>query len=427
MYLCRLTQFLFVGALVLLHVPLSISAKIYFLHIPKCMGTTTHCILEKNFHEKEIFPMRKLPEYKFDPLKDQYLTTNAYGHFPKWFYKSDLDLTVHAMTESASSADDFELISGHFPLWFLENIDSQFEEAYLFTIVRDPIERVLSEYRYFVKNNPYSTFTPEDVPANIMCRLFSSDPFLTGDDLLKNCIENVAKFDSILFQEAESFKEDMSSMIVSLGLVYREKNLPTLNATLKEGIPEDMIAKLKEKHSLDIAFYQYLKKNVQNTFPKYSQSKPTLSSLLKPKKEILYTFDMPMKGMSWHRRENTDTPYLNYQHIRDMKGKIVFSVEPNIDYTLRFWAMMMKDDIKPFIRVNGCTLYPKRKSQEEFSLYEVNIPRKLLIPKNKNKALLALNFCADRKYVVNILYPACMDTRELSFALNKIHIYPKST
>ncbi len=427
MYLCRLTQFLFVGALYLLHVPVSISAKIYFLHIPKCMGTTTHCILEKNFHEKEIFPMRKLPEYEFDSLNNQYLRTNAYGHFPKWFHKSDLALSLHAMSEYDSSVDNFELISGHFPLWFLENIDKQFEEAYLFTIVRDPIERALSEYRYFVKNNPSTLFTPLDVPANTMCKLFSSDPFLTGSELLQNCIENVAKFDSILFQEAESFKEDLLSMIASLALVYREKKLPTLNMTLREGISEDIIEKLKEKHSLDISLYQYLKENVQNTFPNYTQSKPSLSSLLKPQKEILYTFDMPMKGNSWHRRENTDTPYLNYQHIRDMKGKIVFSVEPNIDYTLQFWAMMMKDDIKPFIRVNGRTLYPKRKSQEEFSLYEVNIPRKLLIPKNENKALLALNFCADRKYAVNVLYPACTDTRELSFALNKIHIYPKST
>ncbi len=404
----------------------TLQSRIVFLHIPKSAGTTTHSILQKNFHEKEVFSIRKLPECEYNKVNNVTTFSKAKRHFPKWFYNKHVDLVKHVISKYYPIKDNIELVSGHFPLWFLENIDEKFQEAYLFTIVRDPIERVLSEYRYFIKNNPCTSFTPLDVPANTMCKLFASDPFLSGDELLQNCIQNVFKFDSILFQDRESFQDDMLLLTQSLGLLYRETNLPTLNITFQEDMPEEIIAKLKEKHSLDIELYQYLKENVRNTFPKYYQRKPELSSLLKPKEEILYTFDMPMKGMSWHRRENTDTPYLNYQHIRDMKGKIVFSVKPGVDYKLQFWAMKMTDDIKPFIRVRGQTLYPKRKTREEFSLYEVDIPKSLLFSKSENKAFLALNFCANKKYAVNLLYPGCNDTRELSYALNKIRIYPKS-
>jgi hypothetical protein len=86
----------------------SLDARLYFIHIPKTAGSTMRLLLESHL-SMDVYPHR------------------------------------HYM--QAESPISHELVSGHFPFWFCEKRDPDFDKAFKMTILRDPIERCLSFLR----------------------------------------------------------------------------------------------------------------------------------------------------------------------------------------------------------------------------------------------------------------------------------------
>lgn len=327
--------------------------------------------------------------------------------------------TLSELDEAPIVEHDF--CSGHFPIWFLENKDPSFKDSYLFTVIRDPVQRVLSHCRFIQKQDINRIdIDPLHHQSNWICKMLTSDPDLEGDELLENCKKNLEKFDFILFQDDPiTFENDVKSLFSYLQIPYFESQIPKINTTKGQTYPESLIAEVSELNALDCALYAYAKKFYKGK--KSICQVPFCSKLSKKAKtKIVHTFDKPMLGASWHRRENVDTCNPIYQHILNKKGVLYFYLRPGKNYTLEFRAMTMTDQITPWVEINDKKLRAKKCDQEEFALYRVNIPKKF-ITRNKVK----FSFCANSEFRVQDLYPESTDTRTLSMALNFLSLHEK--
>jgi len=105
----------------------NMNTKYYFLHIPKAGGTTLHHILDRRFKKSE-----------------QYMYSTLYP-------KKSMEIIKNM---SANKYNNIKLFKGHFVYGFHEwfNIDN----PKYFTIMRNPIDRVMSHYLYSArKKNHY--------------------------------------------------------------------------------------------------------------------------------------------------------------------------------------------------------------------------------------------------------------------------------
>ncbi len=362
----------------------TLNGAIHFLHIPKCAGTTLRSLLEKNFHENDIYPLQRF-----------FIEKHNYSEAP---------LIEH------------EFVAGHFPFWFLKEKDPNFEASFLFTVFRDPVERVLSHARYRQKHGSDAFFDPLSIMPNWMCKMLTSDPNLKGQELLEDCISNLIHFDYILFQDdPEKFELGIKLLFKALQFPYLDKDVPRLNPTKKNQVSEELIEKLKELNSLDIALYQFAK----NHFLSQKKYRPNPRNVT-AQSEIIHTFDMPMNGYGWHRRENLRTGKAIYQNIRNQKGVIYFSLVPGKDYILTCNAKVFRPDIKLSLEINGSKLKLRKEGRGAFVKYRAFIPKKL-ITQNETEIV----FCTNKQYYVPDVKHGSNDMRYLSCALNRLQISPK--
>ncbi|MBX9839652.1 MAG: sulfotransferase family 2 domain-containing protein, partial [Silvanigrellaceae bacterium] len=137
-----------------------LNGRLYYIHIPKTGGSTIRTLIESKVHLSELYPRRM-------PKREQ------------------------NQPETPLSQ---EIVSGHFPLWFCDQIDENFDKAYKFTVLREPVDRYLSFLRYRKRNNPsftslenvLETISQTDDRSNLLCKFLTSNQHLTGQDLLQN-------------------------------------------------------------------------------------------------------------------------------------------------------------------------------------------------------------------------------------------------
>lgn len=209
--------------------------KVIHMHVAKSAGTTVKALLFKQYMQREIYP------YRFSRFK------NALNLLP--------DISE-------------PLASGHFPMNFLEKKVPGLENYFLFTVFRDPVERVLSHARYktlsYQRRGKISRDREIDhrqLPANYLCRMLTSDPSLKGKELLTNCIENLEKFDLIIFQDdPDEFREGIELLCKKLHFRL-PRNIPVLNSTEKKPVLQILRDEIAKRNSLDIALYKYAKKH----------------------------------------------------------------------------------------------------------------------------------------------------------------------
>ncbi len=96
--------------------------KMIFDHIPKCGGTTIKSYLRKNYLKRSVFEI------------------NGYNPPASVTEFSELPETVR---------HNFDLVQGHFASSLFDAVDPR---ALRVTVVRDPIERIISHYHYAKRN-----------------------------------------------------------------------------------------------------------------------------------------------------------------------------------------------------------------------------------------------------------------------------------
>jgi len=377
-----------------------IHCHIHFIHIPKTGGTTVHSILENFFHLDEIYPYRKVQSI----------------HNPSSWKRSFERLPDFNREYENLPNINSEFTSGHFPYWFFKTKDLRREPAFIFTVLRDPVERVLSDLRYRKKSFPQIEVTLEDVEPNWLCYMLCSDPNLPDDELLKDCIGNLNKLDYVMFMD--SFEEDLIEVLRSLGIECSEiSEIPKYNTTISQKHDENFLDEVRKRNYLDVQLYDYAISNIKNTPKKYNQKFKYLEYLKKPKKVFKYDFAQPLVGKGWSYRENLDTEKPIYRWINGSEGKLIFYFSNPRDCLLTINCKLLIDEMDFVVKINGFPVLLKKYDNQSFSTYKGIIPKEIL-SFGENK----LSFFASKSFIYNQLFPDALDSRTLSIALNTITI-----
>lgn len=224
---------------------------LFFLHIPKCAGTT--------FREEVI--KKK--------IKPEEMLINS-GRSTKALIEDLKKMPVHEQ-------EKIKCITGHYAFGVHEYYTAR--PAVHVTILRDPVERVISYYFFVLRNenhylhktvkeNNYSLrdcienkLTPElnNGQARILAGVGRGTKFGNcGRDMLEQAKENLENHFSVV-GIAERFDEFLRVLGHELGwdvTVYKNLNV-TGNRMKKEDLDGESLAVITEYNRLDIELYRY--------------------------------------------------------------------------------------------------------------------------------------------------------------------------
>jgi hypothetical protein len=219
---------------------------IIFVHLPKCGGTT----------------LNRLIEWEYPP-------TRVYSIDPSFFKSSYRRLLAAAPSRLAR----MRVIQGHMPFGVHRLLT---QKATYITVVRDPVDRGISEYYYALsrvvhpQNRMMKRLTLEEyirmTPyANVQTKLIAGqDPgydFLGGDctdETLALAKANLAKHFSLVGL-TERFDETLALAKILFG--WKIRNYAHFNVTSsrpqKEEVPAEIRDVIRDRYRYDAQLYEY--------------------------------------------------------------------------------------------------------------------------------------------------------------------------
>ncbi|MEC4986425.1 MAG: sulfotransferase family 2 domain-containing protein [Oscillatoria sp. PMC 1068.18] len=240
--------------------------KLIFLHIPKAAGTTLSQILSRQYDSEEIFKLQPNPYQRI----------------------------AYFQSLSEAEKNKFIYFQGHISFGFHEYLPEPY--SYI-TMIRNPIERVISNY-YYLLSRP-SHFLHEEVTSEKMSLLkFATCGKFVGMDngqtrriagakfentpgtlevefgkctteLLTKAQENLIKYFPVV-GVAERFDESVVLMQQAFGwknCYYVTANITKNRPRVRE-ISAETIEAIKENNQLDLQLYDFSKKLLQEKIDK---------------------------------------------------------------------------------------------------------------------------------------------------------------
>tara|TARA_A100001011_G_scaffold394201_1_gene485999 strand:+ start:735 stop:1592 length:858 start_codon:yes stop_codon:yes gene_type:complete len=225
--------------------------SIYFMHVPKSGGTTIDHIFAKLSHILKNFDFHRI-KYNKNNYKERLLPFDFKKQKPKF-------------------------ISGHLNYDFCDDIKNCFK----FTIVREPIQRIISNYKFTLHNNrkdpsefPFEYFIKNEVENfrdNLITRQFSGQ-YSSGKPISRKAldiaIQNINYFDMVntlenwdIFLSNILSKFELPSVLYSR---YQEHNYNFSFIPTKENLNL-----LKKYYGLDYDLYKKISKKETNQSYKY--------------------------------------------------------------------------------------------------------------------------------------------------------------
>lgn len=225
--------------------------NLIFLHIPKCAGSTLREIIYRQYPDRQCYYVSSMP--------DQQQSIYEFQGLPR------------------AEREEIRFLTGHGVYGLHSSLVGSTEYI---TMLRKPIERVISNY-YYVARSPehrhYETVTGEkgmslyeyvssgvnEVLDNQMVRSMTSDDEISGRKLLQRAKENwdewfgfvglVERFDESLLLAKERYGWG--------GVFYRKRNV-TRDRPSREDLPERVVDEIEARNRLDTELYEYGKERL---------------------------------------------------------------------------------------------------------------------------------------------------------------------
>jgi len=229
--------------------------KIFFFHVPKCAGLSLFFALSNSLNSFRIpgrcyitKSIEKNSNFDFFISKKINTTNISLGIKPNHYFSGEIYNILF------QKLGNFELLSGHLPSRALKE-----SQRYTFTILRDPIDRAISNYRFDLQRGLYSIndkikdlYTKEILQPNLMTCFFSDD----GKPKIKSAIKNIKKLNLI------TDVKEIDSLYIYLTNLFDLKHADLIHQNktqIQTEINNDELEHIKKFNKVDEEFYKECK------------------------------------------------------------------------------------------------------------------------------------------------------------------------
>jgi hypothetical protein len=281
---------------------------IIFAHIPKAAGTTLHRIIEQQYHRQDIYSIYPTPR-------------NPEGGFSQF---------VNLPPEQRAQ---IRIMKGHLLFGLHAYLPGPFT---YFTLLREPIDRVISFY-YYVRQNAQHYLHQHVLAQNMSLRQYIESQATTANDNFQvrmlagaqgiafgQCTRGMldeAKFNLQEYFSVAGLSEHFDATLLMLkhafqwrSVYYVRQNVNVRRPALAT-VPPDTLDLIREQNWLDIELYQYVKQlfedRLKNAGSKFTEElttfraenqrrQPLLRIDWKVREQIRRSQDLALMSQSTH-------------------------------------------------------------------------------------------------------------------------------
>lgn len=334
--------------------------KVFFLHLPKAGGITLRSMIEDHYMQE------------------------ATGKKMLLFPNTPSEKVEHAFKRRA-------FVHGHLLYSEVKEMASSFKKI---ALMRDPIERVISEQHYIMERIPPEERAcvlqehflplkgePIETASNIACLFFSQldprDPAISIEQHLASAKQTLDGFDFVGI--TEQMEESVDVFYKQMGWEV-PKWMPMHNITPRQEVVAAGVREaIAERNKADIELYEYAKKRFEalkaEVHPISAQSDLLWAS------EIDYSFNQPLDGWGWCPRETLPEGIFRWLCSPE-EGHIFFPLASDADYIVKLSLYLPAKLLKQLhVTINGHRLHWEAKQktaleQERWVEIEGRVPRR---------------------------------------------------
>lgn len=250
---------------------------ILFIHIDKTAGQTLTQIIEEQYQISEVYKLKK--PLTLETLLNE-ITIEKASKIGCYFEHLETYLK-----QVPKGDTNINCIYGH--IYFGAHRYLYKPYTYI-TMLRDPIDRVVSHFYYLQAKNHFKTntnfedFISDNLNRNVQTQYISGQFTPKGTPDIQKAKENMGKYFSIV-GITEMFNESVFLMKKQFGwqdIIYSKRNV-TVNRPSKDQLSKEIIDLVKRHNELDIELYDYARNILEQKIHTLdSQSKQELHDFI---------------------------------------------------------------------------------------------------------------------------------------------------
>lgn len=403
------------------------SKPILFLHIPKSAGTSVTEVLVRNFNTAESIRLSQRNNFE-----------------------SDL----------ASAVRKYKFVSGHIPFSVVQR---HLDETYCFTILRNPISRVISLYEFWRSFDPADFEGLEESASvmhakklsleefvacrhplvreeasNGMCKMLSSSGDIYGRSADETALFEDARknLDALHFGVTEDMEKTYQLLGIETGLnLQNDVHLNVFRNEKYDAISAREVQAILEQNRADSRLFAYA---VDSLRRRHQDQQVEIQialhgrSVLSPLRKLdggRFSWDATQRlcGANWHEHEmwNAEVPYRFTSGSSE--SSIYFDNPFDGDFVVRVFVLFFAQDqfCEPLqsvqLKINNLTVPVEATlSDEGGAILQAKLSQKL----GQNTRTLKLSLVSTYGFVPQLALTDSVDRRCLFAAVTGIDLYP---